>query len=149
MLWQAMSRLLVVSSVPRSLMSCASVPLLEPSLSLLCCTLAHVRCLKVRELKKLNVCTCVCTAASLPAHGMTTLPILICEFVTTLRAWTAPSHEGASATSLGLPKARVVKCSWVFSRCGLRSSPSDSIGFPNTSLNSLHRSRTFHRGFES
>ena len=74
-------------------------------------------------------CTCVCTAASLTAHDITTLPILIwtSEFDITLRAWMAPSPDGALTALRDLPEAHVVKCSLVFSRCGLRNSPSCAI----------------------
>ena len=82
---------------------------------------------------------CVCTAASLTAHGMTTLPILIrpCKLIIlecalSLRHLAQFAKSSCCQVLLGVLSLQFEKLTFL---C-------DSIDSPTTYLNSLHRSRT-------
>ena len=90
-------------------------------------------------------CTCVYTAASLTAHDLTTLLTLIWTFefdiIESSDCVLSRSRHGNLARL-----ARNSRCQVLLGVLSLRSEKltllCDSIGFPRTSLSSLHRSRT-------
>ena len=128
-----------------TLTSSASEPLQEPSSSPLCRTWHTSDDWKSVNSESSTLCTCVCTVASLTARGATTQPtqISMCEFGITFRAWIESSREGALVTLRDLPEVHAVRCSLVFSGCGLRNWPSFAVQLasPRASMSSLHRSR--------